>query len=71
MITQKIIRHILSNKIETKQTLATKLGITPVSIHNYNHGCYEMNPTKLMALCKMYNLNINDFYEETNQTPQQ
>lgn len=64
MITQTIINHILDNQLDTKVGLSKFLGKTPFCIENYKRGRYEMNPTKLLQLCKVYNININDFQND-------
>ncbi len=63
MITQVIINHILDNHLETKVGLSKFLEKTPFCIENYKRGRYEMNPTKLLQLCREYGLNINDFQD--------
>lgn len=63
MITQRIFKHLIDNKLTTKVQLQKELLVTPYTITNLLNGHNELNVNKLLYICKIYNLDINNFYE--------
>ena len=56
----KTIRELRDGRGWTQLELAVKIGVTPLTIYNWEHGKYEPTASKLRAIAQAFEVSMDD-----------
>jgi putative transcriptional regulator len=61
----KTIRQLRDERRWTQLELAYKVGVTPLTIQNWEHGRYVPSAAKLRRIAEVFNVSMDDIALET------